>query len=871
MKQSLFSFLIVFFFTSFHQVAPTTAWIRINQLGYAPKGAKVAVWCSKENVTIKTFQLVDAVTNKTVFSSNAGKTFGAYGPFTQTYRLNFSSFIKQGVYYLQAGNTKSPEFKIADDAYKGAADFCLRYMRQQRSGFNPFLKDSCHTHDGYVLYGEKAGIKDSTHIDVVGGWHDASDYLQYSTTSANATYHLLMAYRDFKNVFADEKLANGLDGKNGMADVLDEAKWGLNWLLKMHPRDDWMFNQIADDRDHMGMRIPKEDSFYGRGYERPVYFISGEPQQRGKFMNNTTGTSSTAGKFASVFALAHYLLTTDSVFRKNDNRGTYYDKAFSAYNFGLKKKGTTQTASVRSPYIYAEDNWTDDMELAAAILHSMVNNNKGSGDNGYYLVAAIDYAKEEKITPWLGADTAKHYQWYPFINLGHYELIKQLQTKKNGPSQRAGYYKSFVQNFWNNTDTITGYYKEGIQKVWNRARQNAFFRGIPYIWCSNNLTTSFAIQCYWYRQLTGDKTFSELEQANFDWLFGCNPWGTSFVYGLPAIGDTPVDPHSAFTHLRNYPIDGGLVDGPVYGSIYKNLIGITLYQPDEYAEFQSELAVYHDDYGDYSTNEPTMDGTASLIYLLAAKESETKAPSKSPPTGKTFQKKYSYDHGAIVRGDSMKKQIALVFTGDEFADGGSFISKTLKQQNIKASFFFTGRFYENPAFQKIIQQLKKDENYLGPHSNQHLLYCDWNNRDSLLITKSLFLNDLKENLDIMYERTINTSKVKYFLPPYEWYNDSIALWTKFLGLQLVNYTPGTLSHADYTTPVDKKYYSSEIIYNSIINYEQSHKSGLNGFILLMHVGTDPKRTDKFYHRLPQLLNYLKQKGYQFKTVNEFLI
>jgi hypothetical protein len=45
---------------------------------------------------------------------------------------------------------------------------------------------------------------------------------------------------------------------------------------------------------------------------------------------------------------------------------------------------------------------------------------------------------------------------------------------------------------------------------------------------------------------------------------------------------------------------------------------------DEYAEFQSDLAVYHDDFGDYSTNEPTMDGTASLIYLLAAKEAEKK-------------------------------------------------------------------------------------------------------------------------------------------------------------------------------------------------------------------------------------------------------
>ena len=191
----------------------------------------------REDLGISNWELVDATSKKIVYSSKPGKAFGAYGPFKQTYRLNFSAFKKPGRYYLQAGGAKSPEFEIGDNVYKGAADFCLRYMRQQRSGFNPFLKDSCHTHDGYVLYGEKAGIKDSTHIDVVGGWHDASDYLQYSTTSANATYHLLAAYRDFPTVFSDEKLANGLDGKNGMADVLDEAKWGLDWLLKMHPRE----------------------------------------------------------------------------------------------------------------------------------------------------------------------------------------------------------------------------------------------------------------------------------------------------------------------------------------------------------------------------------------------------------------------------------------------------------------------------------------------------------------------------------------------------------------------------------------------------------------------------------------------------------
>lgn len=78
---------------------------------------------------------------------------------------------------------------------------------------------------------------------------------------------------------------------------------------------------------------------------------------------------------------------------------------------------------------------------------------------------------------------------------------------------------------------------------------------------------------------------------------------------------TTVDPHSDFTHLAHLPLDGGVVDGPVKGTIYKRLIGIKLYEKDEYAPFQSDLAVYH---GDYSTNEPSMDGVASLIYLLAA-------------------------------------------------------------------------------------------------------------------------------------------------------------------------------------------------------------------------------------------------------------
>ncbi|MBS1631758.1 MAG: glycoside hydrolase family 9 protein [Bacteroidetes bacterium] len=830
--------LLLFAFAVDHY--PESSWIRINQLGYLPGGIKVAVWCSKEETGISNWELVDAGTKKIVYSGTPGKPFGEYGPFKQTCRLNFTAFQKPGRYYLQAGNAKSPEFEIGNDVYKGAADFCLRYMRQQRTGYNPFLQDSCHTHDGYVLYGKTAGIKDSTHIDVVGGWHDASDYLQYSTTSANATYHLLAAYRDFPRIFTDEKTANGLDGKNGIADVLDEAKWGLDWLLKMHPEPEILFNQIADDRDHQGMRLPKEDSFYGKGYERPVYFIDGEPQQRGKFMNNTTGTSSTAGKFTSAFALG-------SIIYKKINKPysqKLKTKANSAFRFANKKPGVTQTVSVRSPYIYAEENWTDDMELAAAELQLLNKNKKDLAR------ISMEFAKKEPITPWLGKDTANHYQWYPFINIGHYELAKQLKDMRR--------------------DTVIEFYKEGIERVWSKAKQNAFYRGIPFIWCSNNFTTSFAIQCYWYRQLTNDESFSELEQANFDWLFGCNPWGTSFVYGLPSVGDTPSDPHSAFTHLKNYPIDGGLVDGPVYTSIYKNLIGITLHEPDEYSDFQSDLAVYHDDYGDYSSNEPTMDGTASLIYLLAAKENEALPKLNNNGTLETAKERFSYSHGAIIRGDSTQKKIALVFTGDEFGDGGNSISTTLKKENVKASFFLTGNFYRNPVFKNVIADLKKNGNYLSTHSDRHLLYCDWNKRDSLLVTRQQFMEDLRNGFDAMKDFGINEKEVSFFLPPYEWYNDSIAAWTTASGHQLINFSPGTLSNADYTTPDLKNYRSSNEIFNSIIKYEQSHPSGLNGFILLLHIGTDPNRTDKFYFRLPELIQILRSKGYQFQTVGQLL-
>lgn len=381
--------------------------------------------------------------------------------------------------------------------------------------------------------------------------------------------------------------------------------------------------------------------------------------------------------------------------------------------------------------------------------------------------------------------------------------------------------------------------------------------------------------------------YEELEQANIDWLFGCNPWGTSMIYGLPSWGDTPEDPHSAFTHLKNYPIYGGLVDGPVYTSIYKGLIGIQLKDADEYADFQSSLAVYHDDYGDYSTNEPTMDGTASLIYLLAAMESEGRQQ-KMPSTFPTmYTRKYkdkleggwtAYPgdkigdtiQGGIVRMMNTKKQLSFVFTGDEFGEGMESILTCLEKEKIKAGFFLTGRFYRNQSFSSAIRKANAAGHYMGAHSNEHLLYCDWNKRDSLLVDKKIFDRDLDENFKAMVALGIDTRFQQVYIPPYEWWNDSIASWTNWRGMDLCSFTPGTYTNADYTWPgMGKAYQSTDSIIARLKRKEQM-PGGLNGNIILIHIGTDPRRKDKLYNKMGELIQFLKRRGYSFARIDELL-
>jgi len=557
--------------------------IRVNQLGYRPDAPKRAVVCALEPRLIASFRVVDE-RDRTVLGPSAADAAGPFGSCAATYRLDFSMLDRAGVYRIVVAGATSPPVRIADDVYRGAADSLLAYLREQRSGYNPVFRDSVHQHSDGVLVDHPT--RSGEFIPVSGGWADASDYLQYGATTAHATTMLLLAYRDHHDALSDRFQANGLPGANGIPDVLDEARWGLAWLLKMYPEDDLLLNQLGDDRDHAVWDLPVNDSSdygWGRGGRRPVYPCTGKPQGLFEYKNRSTGLASTAGKYAAAFALgAGVFQGRDSAYARQLAR-----RARAVYALGAAHPGVCQTAPARSPYFYEEDDWADDMELGAAELYALT-------DEPTYFHAALQYAALEAVSPWMGQDTARHYQWYPWHNNGHYEI-----WRTGGDSARR---------------VVAEYYRRGLEAVTRRAR-NGFRIGIPFIWCSNNLLASFATQAHFYRRMTGDSTYLEYETAALDWLFGTNPWGVSMVIGL---GTTyPRTPHSVVAQQLHLQLTGGLVDGPVYRSIFEHLRGIRLLEADEYAPFNTGFIVYHDDVGDYSTNEPIMDGTANLAYVLA--------------------------------------------------------------------------------------------------------------------------------------------------------------------------------------------------------------------------------------------------------------
>lgn len=552
--------------------APAAAdgWIRINQIGYLPADPKIAVLSSDRPLTGR-FHVDD-------FESDLGDDCGAWGPFPHNYRLDFSSLRTTGRFTIRAAGFESRPFRIGDDVFDAVPPRLIEFMRLQRCGRNPVTGKDCHQQDAN-------DTETGRRLDLTGGWHDAGDRLKHMITTTYCVAALLLA------------------GET------EEGRYGADLVRRIHPDSATIYVQIGDDRDHAPPHTlwhdDQTDYGWGPGGPRPAWPALGKPQGP-RFQNQSTGLASLAGRTAAALALA------------GDT-----DRARSAYELARSHPGVAMSIPVKAPYYYMESDFFDDLEWAATELYIATREPR-------YLREAIEFADKAGASPWLGrspadadgsspradqpatmpAQTAHptsrstpglparhgHYQWFPYVNLAHWRLYPYADeaAKKR----------------------LAAYYRGALENARAIAESNPYRLGTPLVWCSTNDVIALATQAVLYERMTGDRQFRPLAAECRDWIFGRNPWGVSFVIGVPEGGDAATRPHHLFWLLRKHLPVGGLVDGPVYKDINDGL-KFAPFGEDRLARFQSEIGVYHDVFEDFSTNEPIIDGTVALRLLLA--------------------------------------------------------------------------------------------------------------------------------------------------------------------------------------------------------------------------------------------------------------
>ncbi len=243
----------------------------------------------------------------------------------------------------------------------------------------------------------------------------------------------------------------------------------------------------------------------------------------------------------------------------------------------------------------------------------------------------------------------------------------------------------------------------------------------------------------------------------------------------------------------------------------------------------------------------------------------TGASAQSAPADRLVRDKY----GAIIRGDLNIKKLALVFTGDEYGESTKPILDTLKQRKIKAAFFVTGNFLRQSALRPLLKRAIAEGHYVGPHSDSHPLYASWDERDKSLVTQDFFEKDLQKNIaDLRELGSLHGERPIFFIPPYEHFNRDQARWSSKLGVRLFNFTPGSGSNRDYAKEGNSHFVRALKIYDDILAYERKDPHGLNGFVLLLHLGSG--RKDPFHAMLGPLCDELSKRGYKFERVDRLL-
>ncbi|MDE7303168.1 MAG: glycoside hydrolase family 9 protein [Oscillospiraceae bacterium] len=226
--------------------------IVLNQLGYCRNMRKTAALVGYADE----FSVVDALTGKTVFEAAASDPVSDKASSDSVSVLDFSAFDRCGNYYIRAGRRRSPVFPISENPYgelKKALLKGLYYNRcapLERRFAGVHAHGSCHS-EPVPLFGSSA-----KRLDVSGGWHDSGGYGKFTVCTCVTLGHLLYAYKLFPESFGDS--SDIPESGNGIPDILNECRVGLEWLLKMQARDGGVYHKVSSIKS-VPIIMPEDD------------------------------------------------------------------------------------------------------------------------------------------------------------------------------------------------------------------------------------------------------------------------------------------------------------------------------------------------------------------------------------------------------------------------------------------------------------------------------------------------------------------------------------------------------------------------------------------------------------------------------------
>ena len=551
-------------------------YVRYNYLGFTPSRQKRLIVMSERNLNGREWTITKEETETVVMRGRYGSSVsGVSGhmPLPFNYVVDFSTLREEGTYRFQTEGAEDAVFPIANDPYSWLVSKPILWMRTARCGYDGHKTHGvCHLQDSNGILFHRRGADNGTWHDagsgktrdMTGGWHDAGDYVKFTLTIGYATYFLLRSYELYPALF--DTMFNY--SKSEFNDLLDEAKWGVDWLYKtMDPSDTTEFVvQVANYVDHnVGYRLAHNDTL--SGHRRPILSAL-SPTQMGY-------ASASLALAANIFR---------NIAGREDLAAKYEERARLIFRRAISDDAVAPAGyDDKLNTWYGDQTINDNLALAAAELFRL------TGED-FYREKSVHYQNIARSAGWRAWESVnmpanlRVMEWHPVaINDMHADLDAFMAH-----GRRPG-------NIW----------------------------GLPiqYVWAGLYSYIAIGANALEFQMQTGDRRYEELGRNMFDYMMGKNNWGINFVATQdPRLaGRTITQPNSQTFGLQaHFFPEGAISEGPGDRPSWERFSIYFPFDPtmERTYKFNTSDGVFFDNRKDFMCMETTIHGVSDGIFKL---------------------------------------------------------------------------------------------------------------------------------------------------------------------------------------------------------------------------------------------------------------